>query len=60
VPLRSIGLQALLEDIAGTKSEDTIIAAPQGPEIISASPGFPTVEVRAAGITLKRADILVR
>lgn len=46
--------------IAGTKSEDTIIAAPQGPEIISASPGFPTVEVRAAGVTLKRADILVR
>jgi len=46
--------------ITGTKSEDTIIAAPGGPEIISASPGFPTVEVRVAGVALARADILVR
>jgi len=46
--------------IAGTKSEDTIIATAEGPEIISASPGFPTVEASAGGLTLKRADILVR
>lgn len=46
--------------ITGTKSEDTIIATPDGPEIISASPGFPTLEVTAAGRTLRRPDILVR
>ena len=46
--------------IAGTKSEDTIIATADGPEIISASPGFSKVEVSAGGLTLKRADILVR
>jgi len=46
--------------ITGTKSEDTIIATPDGPEVISASPGFPTVEVAAAGLKLQRADILVR
>jgi len=46
--------------IAGTKSEDTIIATADGPEIISASPGFPTVQAYANGLTLKRADILVR
>jgi len=46
--------------ITGTKSEDTIIAAPDGPEIISASPGFPTLTVTAAGLTFERADILVR
>jgi len=46
--------------IAGTKSEDTIIATRQGPEIISASPGFPTIEVKAEGLTLERPDILER
>jgi len=46
--------------ITGTKSEDTIIATPKRPEIISASPGFPTVEVTAAGQSLRRADILTR
>ena len=46
--------------ITGTKSEDTIIATPDGPEIISASPEFPTVEASAGGLTLQRADILVR
>jgi Xaa-Pro aminopeptidase len=46
--------------IAGTKSEDTIIALPSGPEIISASPGFPTIKVSAAGMTIERSDILVR
>lgn len=46
--------------IAGTKSEDTIIATPDGPEIISASPGLPTLSVSAAGLSLERADIVVR
>jgi Xaa-Pro aminopeptidase len=46
--------------ITGTKSEDTIIALPTGPEIISASPGFPTIEVVAAGTRIKRPDMLVR
>jgi len=46
--------------ITGTKCEDTIIAAPGGPEIISASPGFPTVQVQAGGLTLARSDVLLR
>jgi len=46
--------------ITGTKSEDTIIATADGPEIISSSPGFPMIEVTAAGVTLARADVLVR
>ncbi len=46
--------------ITGTKSEDTIIATPEGPEIISASPGFPTVEVAVKGLSLTRSDIVVR
>jgi Xaa-Pro aminopeptidase len=46
--------------ITGTKSEDTIIALPGGPEIISASPGFPMIEVAAAGTRMERPDILAR
>jgi Xaa-Pro aminopeptidase len=46
--------------ITGTKSEDTIIATADGPEIISGSPGFPTIEAAAAGVKLQRPDILVR
>ncbi len=46
--------------ITGTKSEDTIIATPDGPEVISASPGFPTLEAEVGGIKMKRPDILVR
>ena len=46
--------------IAGTKSEDTIIALSSGPEIISASPGFPAIEVVAAGMKVSRPLILVR
>ena len=46
--------------IAGTKSEDTIIATPDGPEIISLSPGMHTGEISAAGLRLRRHDILVR
>ena len=46
--------------IAGSKSEDTLLATPGGPEILTASPSFPTIEVTVEGVTLKRADILVR
>jgi Xaa-Pro aminopeptidase len=46
--------------ITGTKSEDTILATPEGPEVISASPSFPALTVTANGVTLERADILLR
>ncbi len=46
--------------ITGTKSEDTIIAMPDGPEIVSASPGFPTIEAAAGDQSFPRPDILVR
>lgn len=46
--------------IAGTKSEDTIIAAPGGPEIISASPSFPVIEVTVGDRKFSRPGILVR
>ncbi len=46
--------------ITGTKSEDTIIATPDGPEVISSSPGLPSVDVTANGLSLERADIVVR
>jgi len=46
--------------IAGAKSEDTIIATPAGPEIISLSPGIPTKEIAAGGILVRRSDIVVR
>jgi Xaa-Pro aminopeptidase len=47
--------------ITGTKSEDTVVATPDGPEIISMLKDWPSVEV-PAGIwgTVRRADILVR
>lgn len=46
--------------IAGTKSEDTIIATRQGPEIISASPGLPSLTVTVSGAAFPRPDIIVR
>jgi Xaa-Pro aminopeptidase len=46
--------------IAGTKCEDTIIATPDGPQIISASPGFPTIQAEVGPTRLARPDILVR
>jgi len=44
--------------IAGTKSEDTIIAAPRGPEVISATPQLPVVEIEVEGAVIARADIV--
>lgn len=46
--------------IAGTKSEDTVIATAAGPEFLSTSPDWPTLEVQYQGVTLPRMDILVR
>ena len=47
--------------IAGTKSEDTIIATPDGPEVLSALEDWPSVEVSGqAGPAHRFADILVR
>lgn len=46
--------------IAGTKSEDTIIATADGPVFLSQPAGWPTLEVTYEGATLQRPDILVR
>ncbi|NUQ00613.1 MAG: M24 family metallopeptidase [Armatimonadetes bacterium] len=46
--------------ITGTKSEDTMLATPEGPEIISASPDWPLLERTAGGRRVARPDILVR
>ena len=46
--------------IAGTKSEDTIIACAGGPEVISAQPDWPMLEISWGGNTLPRPGILVR
>jgi hypothetical protein len=46
--------------ITGTKSEDTVIALEDETEIISASPGWPMVEVALEGRVWPRPDILVR
>lgn len=45
--------------ITGTKSEDTIIARPSGPEILSHFEGWPMIEVEVSGKRLMRPDILV-
>ncbi|MCX7597465.1 MAG: M24 family metallopeptidase [Armatimonadetes bacterium] len=46
--------------IAGTKSEDTIVARPDGPEIISAQPDWPMLETCRGDAVLLRPAILVR
>ncbi len=46
--------------ITGTKSEDTIIAAPEATTVISATPDWPMLSVRVEGATMERPDILVR
>ena len=46
--------------ITGTKSEDTILVTPRGPEIISASPGWPMLAVTVNRQTLKRPNWLVK
>lgn len=59
-PVRTHQAFAWNPSITGTKSEDTILATESGPVILSAPVDWPTVEVEAGGLTLRRADILVR
>lgn len=46
--------------IAGTKSEDTIIATEDGQRFLTEPAGWPTLRVEYEGTTLERPDILVR
>jgi hypothetical protein len=46
--------------IAGTKSEDTLIATDDGPEILTATPDLPVVPVSHDGVEIARPDILCR
>ncbi len=46
--------------IAGTKSEDTIIAWNGGAEVLSLGDSWPALEVEWEGQVVRRADILVR
>ena len=46
--------------IQGTKSEDTIIATSDGPEILTTTPHWPMLEVEVAGRKWPRPGILVR
>lgn len=44
--------------ITGAKAEETFIATPEGPLMLSTTPGWPSVEVEAGGDTHRFADIL--
>ncbi|MDB6125121.1 MAG: hypothetical protein JWQ71_4114 [Pedosphaera sp.] len=46
--------------IAGTKSEDTILATTKGPQILTEAKDWPMVKVDAYGKIISRPDILVR
>ncbi len=46
--------------IIGTKSEDTILATPVGPEMITKPILYPTLSVTVEGISFKRPAILVK
>jgi len=46
--------------ITGTKSEDTIVAFSEGPEIITLTPDWPTIAIEMEGVTIERPDIFVR
>jgi len=46
--------------ITGTKSEDTILVTPRGPEIISASTGWPMLAVTVDRKTVRRPNWLVK
>ncbi|MBI2301284.1 MAG: aminopeptidase P family N-terminal domain-containing protein [Armatimonadetes bacterium] len=46
--------------IAGTKSEDSMLATPEGPEVVSATPDWPLLAVSAAGRRIARPAIMVR
>jgi len=44
--------------VSGAKSEDTIIAGPTGPAVITQTPGWPMVAVTIDGQTIERPAIL--
>jgi len=46
--------------ITGTKSEDTILATPNGPVVVTAAQDWPMVPVSTGGKSWTRPDILVR
>lgn len=46
--------------ITGTKSEDTMLVTPEGPEWLTGPHDWPTIEVEWEGRRLRRPDILVR
>jgi antitoxin VapB len=46
--------------ITGTKSEDTVIAFESGPEVLSPTPGIPSISVIIGDAAIERSDILVR
>ncbi|HEU5368068.1 MAG TPA: M24 family metallopeptidase [Ktedonobacterales bacterium] len=46
--------------VRGAKSEDTIIAGPAGPAVITQTPGWPMVSVTIDGQTIERPAILER
>ncbi|MHB8772269.1 MAG: M24 family metallopeptidase [Syntrophales bacterium] len=46
--------------LTGTKSEDTILATKEGPEMITRPILYPTLAVEAGGIAFVRPDILVK
>lgn len=46
--------------ITGTKSEDTILATPRGPQILTASHNWPSLKFTIDGETYLRPDILVQ
>jgi antitoxin VapB len=44
--------------IAGTKSEDTILVTSSGPEVLTATPGWPQLTVERGGVEYTRPAIL--
>lgn len=46
--------------ITGAKTEDTIVATPSRPIIVSETEDWPKIEVEVGGVTIARPDILVR
>ncbi len=46
--------------IAGTKSEDTVLVTAKGPEVITASPGWPALKVALDGKAFQRPDWLIK
>ncbi|HOF18007.1 MAG TPA: M24 family metallopeptidase [Phycisphaerae bacterium] len=45
--------------ITGTKSEDTILCTPNGPELLAPAGAWPTIRAEWKGFVLNRPDILV-